>query len=109
MEERAFSDLKVKMKKSGVISKVLRKDYLQIPVLSKEFFFMILLFIVFIPSTFNKEINSVSLYLIIPFLFVYSLYKSLFLVTRFRSYRLFIFLCCWMLFSGIVAVDMDLF
>jgi O-antigen ligase len=97
------------MKKSRVLSRAFVNENLQMPVLSRDFFFMLLLFIVFIPSTFNQTINAVSLYVIMPFLFIYSLYRSLFLFRKFRYFRLFILLFCWALLSGIVAVDKDLY
>jgi hypothetical protein len=96
------------MKKVGV-SNFFNSNNLQMPSFSSEFFFMILLFIVFVPSSFDKDINAVSLYAIIPFLFIYSLFQSVSLFTKFRFYRLFIFLFFWILFSGIVAADKDLY
>lgn len=99
----------MEMKKLIVPPKFFGDENLQMPILSKDFLFMFLLFIVFVPSSFNNDINSVSLYGIIPLLFIYSLYKSFFLFGKFLFFRLFIFLFCWMLLSGIVATDADLF
>ena len=70
---------------------------------------MLLFFIIFIPSSFNQDINAVCLYGIIPLLFIYSLFKSFSLFGKFRFYRLFTFLFCLMFLSGIVAVDKDLY
>src|ERR1700679_3753921 len=77
------------MKKSIVLSGSLSDENLHMPVWYKALFFMVLLFIVFIPATFNQDINAAALYIIIPFLFIYSLYKSLFLFRKFRFFRLF--------------------
>ena len=70
---------------------------------------MILLFIVFIPSSFNLIVNSISLYVIIPLLFIYSLYKSAFLFRKFRFFRLFVILFVWMFVTGVVATDKSLY
>src|ERR1700753_1421626 len=96
------------MKKLASI-KIFKEENLKMLVWYKEFFFMLLFFIIFIPSSFNQDINAVCLYGIIPILFIYSLYKSFSLFGKFRFYRLFTLLFCLMFLSGVVAVDKDLY
>jgi len=91
------------------LPKFLNAENLRGPVFYKDFIVMILLFVVFIPSSFNHDINIISLNVIIPLLFFYSIYKSSYLFGKFRAFRLFLVLFCWMLLSGIVATDTDLY
>ncbi len=101
--------MNIKTQRSIRLPKVFKAENLLGPIFSKDFVVMILLFVVFIPSSFNHDINIVSLNVIIPLLFFYSIYKSPYLFGKFRAFRLFIILFGWMLLSGIVATDTDLY
>ena len=70
-------------------------------------FTIILTFIVAF-STFNKTINSVSLYFLIPILFIYVVIKSI-RVLKFKPIILLFLFFIWMGVTGIVATNSELY
>src|SRR6202012_3405217 len=86
-----------------------RFESLKMPAFSKNFVVIILLAFVFIPSSFDNDLNAVSLNAIIPALFCYSIYKSPYLFGKYRFFRLLLLLIFLMMLSGLAAVDSDLF
>lgn len=88
---------------------LLKTEKLQMPILTRDLFFMVLLFIVFIPSSFDEAINNISLYAIIPFIFVFILIKNVDLFFKFPFFSLFILLFFWMLLSGVSAQNTTLY
>ncbi len=97
------------MKKVSTIISTFKDEKLPLPIISKDLVFMTLLFIIFVPASFDQATNEVSLYLLIPFLFAYSITVSPKLLIRFHFFRLFLLLFFWMLLSGVAAKDMDLY
>ena len=68
-----------------------------------------LIFIILVPSSFSLSINSVSLYLIIPGLFIYRIITAGSLFFKFRFFAFFILLIYWMLIGGFAAKNSILF
>lgn len=71
-------------------------------------FTLLVLFVIFLPSTFNTTINSISLYILIPGLFLYSIINSPKLLINYKPIIFFIVLLGWSVLTMIKSVDMTI-
>jgi|WetSurMetagenome_2_1015567.scaffolds.fasta_scaffold16426_4 O-antigen ligase len=69
---------------------------------------VIMFFVIFVPSSFHQIINSISLYLFIPVLFVYSVIKYPKLIIIYKPLTYLLLLFCWSLITSIKSTDLDL-
>lgn len=69
---------------------------------------VILFFIIFVPTAFSLDINKVSLYLLIPILFLYSVTKNPKLIINYKPIFYLLILYFWSLITIIMSVDMAL-
>lgn len=73
------------------------------------FFFASLFFIILVLSTFNRGLNSVSLYIIVPVLSLYSIIRYRGEIIKFKPLIILYLLFVWILLSGLVADDLNLY
>lgn len=71
-------------------------------------FAIIVFFIIFVPSSFNLVINLISLYVLIPIMFLYSVIKNPELILNFKSLFYLLLLFCWSLITMTISKDLDL-
>jgi hypothetical protein len=71
-------------------------------------FVLILFFIIFVPSTFNKAVTSVSLYALIPALFLYSVTTNPKFILSYKPIIYLLLLYFWSLITMIGAADIAL-
>jgi len=70
-------------------------------------FIVLLLFVVFVPSSFIPVANSISLTYIVPLLFLYSFIKSPRLALQYRPLLLYAFLLAWSIITTVKARDVS--
>lgn len=68
-------------------------------------FYSLILFIIIVASSLNERINSFSLYVLIPFLSIYSILRLRKKISTFRSLIILFLLYAWMLLTGFVSGD----
>ena len=71
-------------------------------------FAVILFFIIFIPTAFNPAINSISLYVLIPILFIYSVIKNPKLILNYKPLIYLLLLLGWSLITMTMSEDLEL-
>lgn len=69
---------------------------------------IIVFFIIFIPSSFHPVINSISLYILIPILFLYSVIKNPRLIVNYKPLTYLLLLFCWSLITMIKSKDLGI-
>jgi O-Antigen ligase len=69
---------------------------------------LIIFFIIFVPSSFHPIFESISLYLLIPLLFLYSLIKYPKLILNYRPLFYLFLIFCWSLITIIKSENLDI-